>query len=89
MGTPTVGGRIRRRQGLCVSAQALAEERYNRHLSYVRNGRYYADQIRRAISMIDIVLDGGGRNEYADEEGIFYMPESFKHYVNMSSMKYN
>lgn len=64
-------------------AKLVTMERYNRHLSYVRNGRYYANQIRRAISMIDIVLDEGGRNDYADEEGLFYVPESFKHYVNM------
>ena len=35
-------------------------QRYNLHLSYAMNGPYYARQIRRAIRMIDIVLQNGG-----------------------------
>ena len=66
-----------------LRAKLVTMERYNRHLSYDWNGCYYADQIKRAIRMIDIVLEEGGRDDYADNDGIFYVPESFKHYVNM------
>lgn len=37
-------------------------QRYNLHLSYAKNGPYYARQIRRAIRMLDIVLQNGGND---------------------------
>ena len=58
-------------------------ERYNLHLSYAMNGTYYGHQIGRAIRMIDIILQEGGRSDYDEREDHTPVPESFKHYVNM------
>ena len=66
-----------------LRAKLVTMERYNRHLSYARDGHYCADQISRAIRMMDIVLEEGGRDDYAEMDGLFYVPASFKHYVNM------
>lgn len=70
---------------LLVHLQAKLEtmERYNLHLSYAMNGTYYGHQIGRAIKMIDIILQEGGRNDYDEREDYAPVPESFKHYVNM------
>ena len=66
-----------------LRAKLVTMERYNSHLSYAGNGRYYGHQIRKAIRMIDIILDEGGRNDYAEEKRFKPVPSSFKHYVNM------
>lgn len=66
-----------------LRAKLVTMERYNRHLSFVANGPYYADQIKKAIAMVEIVLKEGGRDDYGKENGYTYVPASFKHYVNM------
>lgn len=66
-----------------MRAKLLTMERYNMHLSYVMNGPYYGHQIHRALQMIDIILDEGGREDYRKEKCYRPVPESFKHYVNM------
>lgn len=70
---------------LLVHLRAKLEtmERYNLHLSYAMNGTYYGHQIGRAIKMIDIILQEGGRSDYDEREDYTPVPESFKHYVNM------
>lgn len=70
---------------LLVHLRAKLEtmERYNLHLSYAMNGTYYGHQIGRAIKMIDIILQKGGRSDYDEREDCTPVPESFKHYVNM------
>lgn len=70
---------------LLVHLRAKLEtmERYNLHLSYAMNGTYYGHQIGRAIRMIDIILQEGGRSDYDEREDYTPVPESFKHYVNM------
>lgn len=70
-----------------LRAKLVTMERYNRHLSYVRNGPYYADQIKKAIAMVDIILEKGGMNDYGIEKGFSYVPESFRHHVNMRNRK--
>lgn len=66
-----------------LRAKLVTMERYNTLLSYAMNGPYYGRQIRKAIKMIDIVLDEGGKNDYTEEKGHRPVPSSFKHYVNM------
>jgi hypothetical protein len=70
---------------LLVHLRAKLEtmERYNLHLSYALNGPYYGHQIGRAIRMIDIILQEGGRSDYDEREDYTPVPETFKHYVNM------
>ena len=61
-------------------------ERYNLHLSYAMNGTYYGHQIGRAIKMIDIILQEGGRRDYDERDDDYdVIPDSFKHYVNMKN----
>lgn len=73
---------------LLVHLRAKLEtmERYNLHLSYAMYGTYYGHQIGRAIKMIDIILQEGGRSDYDEREGCTPVPESFKHYVNMRNL---
>lgn len=47
---------------IVLRAKLTTMQRYNQHLSYAMNGPYYARQIRRAIRMIDIVLQNGGND---------------------------
>ena len=46
---------------LFLRAKLTTMARYNLHLSYAVNGLYYAHQIQRAIRMIDIILQNGGK----------------------------
>ena len=62
-------------------------ERYNMHLSYAMNGPYYGHQIKRAIEMIDIILDEGGKGDYAKHRSYMPVAKSFTHYVNMRNRK--
>ena len=67
-------------------AKLVTMKRYNLNLSYAAKGPDDAHQIHVAIKMIDIILEHGGQNDYADElgpEDIWPKPESFSHYVNM------
>ena len=66
-----------------LRAKLVTMERYNTHLSYVVNGPYYGAQIRRAIRMIDIILDEGGSKDYDRWDDYSADPASFRHYVNM------
>lgn len=70
-----------------LKAKLETMERYNMHLSYAMNGPYYGHQIRRAIQMIDIILDGGGKGDYAKHKGFMPVAKSFTHYVNMRNRK--
>ncbi len=66
-----------------LRAKLETMERYNNRLSYDMHGPYYGHQIGRAIKMIDIILQEGGRNDYDESDDYKPIPESFKHYVNM------
>ena len=66
-----------------MRAKLETMERYNNQLSYALHGPYYGHQIGRAIKMIDIILQEGGRSDYDERDDYMPIPESFKHYVNM------
>ena len=68
-----------------MRAKLETMERYNNQISYAINGPYYGHQIGRAINMIDIILDEGGRCDYDERDEFMPIPESFNHYVNMKN----
>lgn len=62
-------------------------EDYMRHWSHIVNGPVYADQIQRAIRLIEVCLVWGGQYDYKlkpgePEDAEYLNPEHFTHYVN-------
>ena len=57
---------------------------YMRDWSHIVNGPVYADQMERAISLIEVCIAWGGENDYKhDEDEEHYFDEKhFSHYVN-------
>lgn len=62
---------------------------YMRHWTPIANGQVYANQMERAISLIEIVIDWGGQSEYAhsEDENGFLNAKHFAPYVNMRNRK--
>ena len=62
---------------------------YMRHWSPVANGPVYADQMERAISLMEVILDWGGESEYKHaEKGNDYLDaKHFSRYVNFKNRK--
>ena len=58
---------------------------YMRHWSPVADAPVYADQMERAISLIEIIIDWGGQSKYAhsEDENDFLNAKHFAPYVNM------
>jgi len=42
---------------------------YMRHWTPIADGPVYADQMERAFSLMEIIIDWGGESEYAHSEG--------------------
>ena len=57
---------------------------YMREWSYIANGPVYADQMERAIRLMEVILDYGGESEYRRDEGNepCFDSEHFPRYVN-------
>ena len=65
-------------------------EDYMRHWSHIVNGPVYADQIQRAIRLIEVCLVWGGQDDYKlkpgePEDAEYLNPEHFPHYVNVNN----
>ena len=58
-----------------------------RNWSPIANGRVYADQMERAIALIDIVIAWGGQYDYphSEDEDDYFDAAHFAHYVNLSN----
>lgn len=58
---------------------------YMRNWSPIANGRVYADQMERAIALIDIVIAWGGQYDYphSEDEDDYFDTAHFAHYVNL------
>ena len=65
-----------------VKLEMMAE--YMRQWSVLADGSVYADQMERTIKLIQVVLDSGGKSDYAhtEEEDEYLDAEHFSHYVN-------
>lgn len=57
---------------------------YMREWSYIADGSVYADQMERAIRLMEVILDYGGESEYRRDEGNepCFDSEHFSRYVN-------
>lgn len=62
---------------------------YMRQWSPIANGPVYADQMERAIRLMDIVLDWGGQSEYkhTEDEDDYFDAKHFSRYVNFRNHK--
>lgn len=70
-----------------VKMEMMAE--YMRHWTPVADGAFYADQIERAISLMEIIIDWGGnsRYEHSEDENDYLDAKHFSPYVNMRNRK--
>lgn len=62
---------------------------YMRHWSPVANGPVYADQMERAIGLMEVILDWGGQSEYkhTEDEDDYFDAKHFSRYVNFRNHK--
>ena len=62
---------------------------YMRHWSPVANGPVYADQMERAIGLMEVILDWGGQSEYkhTEDEDNYFDAKHFSRYVNFRNHK--
>ena len=62
---------------------------YMRHWSPVANGPVYADQMERAIGLMEVILDWGGKSEYkhTEKENNYFDAKHFSRYVNFNNRK--
>ena len=62
---------------------------YMRHWTPIANGPVYADQMERAISLMEIIIDWGGESKYAHTEGEehYFDAKHFSPHVNMRNRK--
>lgn len=62
---------------------------YMRHWSPVVNGPVYADQMERAIGLMEVILDWGGESEYKhdEKENNYFDAKHFSCYVNFRNRK--
>lgn len=62
---------------------------YMRHWTPIADGPVYADQMERAISLMEIIIDWGGESEYAhsEDENDYFDAKHFSPYVNMRNRK--
>lgn len=60
---------------------------YMRQWSPIANAHVYADQMDRAISLIEVIIDWGGQSEYVHAEGEddYFDAKHFSPYVNMKN----
>ena len=59
---------------------------YMRKWTPIADGPLYAAQMERAISLIEIIVDRGGQNDYKSapgEENVIFKAKNFIHYVNL------
>ena len=78
------------REGM-MAATHLYMADYFYTLAPIENGPYYAGQMALAAKLLDIIIDEGGKNDYADTESEdpadWCRPEDFIPYVNMKNAK--
>ncbi len=62
---------------------------YMRHWSYGADCPHNADQMERAISLIEVILDWGGQSEYklTEKESNYFNAKHFSRYVNFRNRK--
>ena len=62
---------------------------YMRYWSPVANGPVYADQMERAISLMEVILDWGGQSEFkhTEDEDDYFDAKHFSRYVNFHNRK--
>lgn len=62
---------------------------YMRHWTPIANGQVYADQMERAISLMEIIIDWGGQSKYAhtEDEEDYFDAKHFSPYVNTRNRK--
>lgn len=62
---------------------------YMRHWSPIANGPVYADQMERAISLMEVIIDWGGESEYrhTEKENEYFDAKHFSRYVNFRNRK--
>lgn len=67
---------------ITVKLRMMSE--YMRQWSPLADGSVYADQMERAIGLIQIILDRGGQSDYAhtEDEDEYFDAKHFSHYVN-------
>ena len=69
---------------LCTQEEVMDFRRTNERL-YALTQKMHEKSVSlyRAIKMIDIILQEGGRDDYGERDDFMPVPESFRHYVNM------